>query len=1531
YTVTEAINLQDARVAAVQGFIVGQPTAASTVLTAGFPNDYALALADTPTETDPGKMLYVQIPSSFRAEFGLNSNPANLGQSVKVTGSLTPYFTPHPGLKAVSDIVAVPTAAQPTILDARNLFAANKDNTTAPTATVTGVVTYSDGKNFYIQDNTAGINVYVNGLSPLPQQKDVITATGPMVLYNGLLEVKPATTGASIVGSVPELPVPKEVSLDQVENYESQLIKIANVTLGTTVGNNTPLTDAANNTINIYKMPPLSGISPGDKVDVVAIASVFTKPQLLVQNASDITKVVDTVDNSPPEIVHTPVTTATAGKDLTVSARVTDATQVTGVKLYFRPTGQTTYATLTMSSGLDADYSATIPGTAVTSAGLQYYIEATDGANTGTSPVDAANPYAVTVNPETEPGPYNFYFGNLHSHTNLSDGLGTPDDAFTYARDTAKVDFLAITDHSNWFDNNTTATLADGSQSKSWQQLKSTADKYNNAGSFVAIGGYEMTWADGTGHINTFNTDGFLSRNAKGVDLKTYYAGIAKYPQSISQLNHPGTIFGDFDSFNYHTPEADNVVDLIEVGNGEGQVRSGGYFPSYEYYTEALDKGWHVAPSNNQDNHLGKWGNANAARTVVLAQTLDRNSIYTAIREHRVYATEDQNLRVNYTVNGSEMGASLDNPSQLNISINLDDPDQTDVIGKVSIIANGGTVVATKSFTTNTAQWDLTLPAQYSYYYVRVDEGDQDIAVTAPVWTAEVPPAGISMVAVSQNPLLVNSPVDLTATVYNNGVDPLSNVTVQFFKNDLTPANKIGEVTLNSVDAATTADAKTTWTPTETGSYKIIAQTTINVGGQDKVMSGSTNLVVGTAADFTKVVLDTAHANAYVSGYYAGSDKTLLAMLNAKNCMVIQNKAPLTAQVLDGAKVLILTDPQSKDDTAKSLNRSVYTAEEIQAIRDFVNAGGSVIIAGRADYDDKGIPVGDTDYHSAAQSNAVLVAIGSNLRLNDDEVIDDVANGGQNYRLYFSDYTGSKYNLTQNVLPGEKYSFYSGCSVIPKDGADLSQVDWLVKGNSTTKSLDSDNMNDAAAVNEGNVYALAAETLPSGGKVIVAGTVFFSDFETASGDNAYTNKQITDNILTWLTAADPAPVQTVADIRSNANSLGQRVAVEGIVTAQSKAVGANTAFFDVIYVQDATGGITVFGVTDRAIALGTKVRVTGIVDQYQGDLELRVGDENGDIAILDANPTPVAPKILQTAASMLPENAGWLVQTEGVVTRFDTGNGDNSLYINDGSGEARVYVDGYVGDGTGNQDMLGKWNANIKVGDKVSVIGLASKDAIGQRLRVRNTGEIVLLPTQGDMDPVQLDLSFDKRIVEVGEKATAVLTTRAAQNIYGFDLYLKYDPQLFELKSVVPNADFSLGAAGIKQDTNGNVHILGVLKGQSTGQDGDIKLITLNLIAKTQDALGSVSVLAGSKFSDSNGALATVDQDLTQNIAIANSDATGNGKLEINDLVMLARLFGSKALDAGYVAKLDINKDGIIDIVDIAYVGHRLLAQGLQR
>lgn len=96
-TVAAAVGQQSGASNTVRGYVVGQPVATNTVVTSGFPTDYAIALADSSGETDTAEMIYVQVPSAFRADYGLASNPDLLGDRVDVTGSLRAYFS-HAGI-----------------------------------------------------------------------------------------------------------------------------------------------------------------------------------------------------------------------------------------------------------------------------------------------------------------------------------------------------------------------------------------------------------------------------------------------------------------------------------------------------------------------------------------------------------------------------------------------------------------------------------------------------------------------------------------------------------------------------------------------------------------------------------------------------------------------------------------------------------------------------------------------------------------------------------------------------------------------------------------------------------------------------------------------------------------------------------------------------------------------------------------------------------------------------------------------------------------------------------------------------------------------------------------------------------------------------------------------------------------------------------------------------------------------------------------------------------------------------------------
>jgi len=85
------------------------------------------------------------------------------------------------------------------------------------------------------------------------------------------------------------------------------------------------------------------------------------------------------VDNTPPTIAHTPVTAATINTPITITATITDNVEVKSATLNYRTKGAADYTTIAMTAVGDT-YTATIPATAVTREGVEYYIQAADTA-----------------------------------------------------------------------------------------------------------------------------------------------------------------------------------------------------------------------------------------------------------------------------------------------------------------------------------------------------------------------------------------------------------------------------------------------------------------------------------------------------------------------------------------------------------------------------------------------------------------------------------------------------------------------------------------------------------------------------------------------------------------------------------------------------------------------------------------------------------------------------------------------------------------------------------------------------------------------------------------------------------------------------------------------------------------------------------------------------------------------------------------------------------------------------------------------
>lgn len=105
------------------------------------------------------------------------------------------------------------------------------------------------------------------------------------------------------------------------------------------------------------------------------------------------------IDNIFPVLKHTPIETAKAGAQITVSATATDNIGVESVKLYYRKTGAENFTEKKMT-GSNNLYVAVIPASSVTAAGVEYYVTASDADGNISYSGTAQLPNVITINSE---------------------------------------------------------------------------------------------------------------------------------------------------------------------------------------------------------------------------------------------------------------------------------------------------------------------------------------------------------------------------------------------------------------------------------------------------------------------------------------------------------------------------------------------------------------------------------------------------------------------------------------------------------------------------------------------------------------------------------------------------------------------------------------------------------------------------------------------------------------------------------------------------------------------------------------------------------------------------------------------------------------------------------------------------------------------------------------------------------------------------------------------------------------------------
>lgn len=331
--------------------------------------------------------------------------------------------------------------------------------------------------------------------------------------------------------------------------------------------------------------------------------------------------------------------------------------------------------------------------------------------------------------------------GEFHRHTEYSahrDQDGSLEDSLRYALDAGRLDWMGNGDHDN------------GSGHEfMWWQIQKTFDLMHNPPYFVAAMTYERSVVYPSGHRNVMfprrgirplprlvgNDQLFGSAEQGAPDIKLLYAYLKRFGGICAEhtsATNMGTDWRDND------PEVEPIVEIYQghrhnyehIGaprspTAESQI--GGYQPA-GFVWNALAKGYRLgfqASSDHMSTHM--------SYACVLVDDVSRAGIIDGFKKRHCYAATDNILLI---VRSGEhlMGDAFTTKERPTLSIEVSAARR---VAKVHVIRDNRYVftaepdkrAATLRYTDADAR-----PGQTSYYYVRAELDDGNLAWASPMW-----------------------------------------------------------------------------------------------------------------------------------------------------------------------------------------------------------------------------------------------------------------------------------------------------------------------------------------------------------------------------------------------------------------------------------------------------------------------------------------------------------------------------------------------------------------------------------------------------------------------------------------------------------------------------------------------------------------------------------------------------------------------------------------------------------------------------
>ena len=357
-----------------------------------------------------------------------------------------------------------------------------------------------------------------------------------------------------------------------------------------------------------------------------------------------------------------------------------------------------------------------------------------------------SNPIRVTAEPPAE----RLFWGDIHSQTIFSDGLRSPEELYTFARDEAFLDVFALSDH--------TECLTD----RQWDYFVAVTNDFNQPGRFATLVGQEWTSRRPCGHRNVYYPgDGgpiLRADDPAYADLEKVYE-LARERGALVIPHQSANAEMGVDWSQGYDPEVERLVEMHSIwGNSERPAEQGNPFPIRtnggekpgRHVVDALALGRRYGFVAGGDIHDGRPGDELHALQErpeqyrllrrqgimgVWARELTREAIFDALWNRRVFATTNVRTFLRFSIDGHPMGSRISADGDLSVVV---EAASSSPFARIDLVCSGADVQTLEPHGSE-VRWETRAPAptEDAWYYARLTREDGNMAWSSPIWVSK--------------------------------------------------------------------------------------------------------------------------------------------------------------------------------------------------------------------------------------------------------------------------------------------------------------------------------------------------------------------------------------------------------------------------------------------------------------------------------------------------------------------------------------------------------------------------------------------------------------------------------------------------------------------------------------------------------------------------------------------------------------------------------------------------------------------------